>query len=72
MSEFAAILITTPDTLGGTLRFAGTRISVETVVALIKKGISLEELKKDYFPHLSEDALQVAKLLAEFKETKRS
>ena len=51
-----------PETMGGEFVFKGTRISVAHVGALAARGISVDELRKDY-PRLSPDDVRLALLL---------
>jgi len=34
---------------------SGTRITVQSVLELIREGISVEEIRRDYYPDLSHD-----------------
>jgi len=42
------ILVSTPDTLSGAIRFAGTRIPVEVLIHNLQDGMSLEEIVESY------------------------
>ena len=37
--------------------FKGTRIMVWQVLELLGKGVSVDEIRKDYFPQLSKEAI---------------
>jgi uncharacterized protein (DUF433 family) len=50
-----------PHTLGGAVRFKGTRISVEHVGLLVNRGLPFQELRED-FPSLSDEDLLFAGL----------
>lgn len=50
-------IITTPDTLFGKPRIAGTRIGVEFVLDLLASGWSEAQILENY-PHLKPDDLQ--------------
>jgi uncharacterized protein (DUF433 family) len=41
--ELQGVLVSTEDTLGGTIRFAGTRVPVQALIDTIASGNSLEE-----------------------------
>jgi len=46
------------DICGGKPCIAGTRIPVYMVVELIKHGLNLEEIQKDYYPDLTADQVR--------------
>ena len=37
---------------------AGTRITVESVIEVIEAGLSFEQIRKDYFPDLTDEDLK--------------
>lgn len=41
--ELSAVLVSTPDTLGGSVRFAGTRVPVQAIIDTLDDGEGLEE-----------------------------
>lgn len=41
-----------PNIYFGKLCVAGTRITVQNVLELVNKGLSFEEIQKDYYPDL--------------------
>ena len=47
-----AVLTSSPDVCGGRLRIDGTRITVNQIVTLYKRGYSAEEIA-DQYPHLT-------------------
>jgi uncharacterized protein (DUF433 family) len=55
--ELQEVLTSTPDTLGGALRFAGTRVAVSTLLDHIEFGYSLEEFLQT-FPTVSRKQAQ--------------
>jgi uncharacterized protein (DUF433 family) len=46
------MLVATPGTCGGRLRINGTRISVQQIASLFKRGLSAEDIEQTY-EHLS-------------------
>ena len=52
-------IVTTPDTLFGRPRIAGTRIGVDFVLGLLASGWSSQRILDEY-PHLKPDDLQAA------------
>ena len=42
----------------GTPCVAGTRITVRSVLELVREGLSFQEIVKDYYPDLSEDYIR--------------
>ena len=42
---------------GGTPVFKGTRIMAWQVLELLGQGITIEEIRQDYFPQLSKEAI---------------
>jgi uncharacterized protein (DUF433 family) len=46
------VLTSSPDVCGGRLRIDGTRITVNQIVTLYKRGYSAEEIA-DQYPHLT-------------------
>lgn len=51
------------DTLGGALRFGGTRLSLENLVSRLSKGEAVKSLKKDY-PYMRHE-IEFAQKLSE-------
>ena len=51
-TETTALLISSPDVCGGRLRIEGTRITVNQIAVLYKKGYSPEEIA-DMYPNLN-------------------
>jgi uncharacterized protein (DUF433 family) len=47
-----AVLTSSPDVCGGRLRIDGTRITVNQIVTLYKRGYSAEEIA-DQYPHVT-------------------
>ena len=41
--ELQGVLVSTPDTLGGSVRFAGTRIPVQALIDTLDEGDGIEE-----------------------------
>ena len=52
-------IVATPDTLHGTPRFQGTRISVSVVLDNLAAGVSIDELHRNY-PTLPAEAVSAA------------
>lgn len=55
--EWHGRIVTTPDTLFGRPRIAGTRIGVDFVLELLASGWSSERILEEY-PHLKPEDLQ--------------
>lgn len=49
-----------PHICGGDPVFKGTRIPIYLVLDLIEGGISIPEIRKDYYPQLSKEAIKAA------------
>ncbi len=47
--ELKDVLVSTPDTVSGAIRFAGTRVMVEVFLDSVADGLSLDEIL-DHFP----------------------
>jgi uncharacterized protein (DUF433 family) len=62
MIEKAPIISTSPDIMGGTPVFAGTRVPVQTLLDYLKAGESIDDFL-DGFPTVTKD--QVIALLEE-------
>ena len=56
-------IVSSPETLGGTPVFVGTRVSVAHVGALMLRGVPMAQMKED-FPRLKEEDFELAHLLA--------
>ena len=52
MSATHPLLIRTPDVCGGCLRIDGTRITVNQITTLYKRGLAAEDIT-DQYPHLT-------------------
>ena len=57
--EIGEYLVIDPEICRGELTFKGTRIPVETILVLLRKGYSLDMLLEDY-PQLPRDAIREA------------
>lgn len=55
--ELQGILVSTPDTLGGSVRFAGTRIPVQALLDTLDDGDGIEEFL-DSWPDVSREQAQ--------------
>ena len=55
------VLVATPDTLGGAIRFKGTRIHVKILFDYVLGGASLDEFLQNYPDIRREDAQAVLK-----------
>lgn len=55
--ELTGILVSTPDTLGGSVRFSGTRIPLQALLDTLQGGGSLEEFL-DGWPDVSREQAQ--------------
>lgn len=49
-----------PHICGGDPVFKGTRIPIYLVLDLIEGGVSIPEIRKRYYPQLSEEAIKAA------------
>jgi uncharacterized protein (DUF433 family) len=47
LTDISTLIVSTPDTCGGRLRIANTRITVQYIVNEIKSGMSPEEIIED-------------------------
>lgn len=61
-------IVSNPDVLGGEPVFRGTRIPLQHVAALIRKGVALNEIAED-FPALSSGDLAYARLFSRLSES---
>jgi uncharacterized protein (DUF433 family) len=61
----AALIISTPDVMGGTPVFAGTRVPAQTLLDYLKAGESIDDFLEG-FPTVSRE--QVIALLEEAEE----
>ncbi len=52
-------IVKTPGVLGGRARIAGTRIAVSHVVAMVKEGLTVDEILQEY-PHLTREQVEAA------------
>jgi uncharacterized protein (DUF433 family) len=50
-------IVSDSEICGGTPTFKGTRVMVWQVLELLGAGVSIEEIKEDYFPHLSKESI---------------
>ena len=50
---------TNPDIHFGKPCVAGTRIPVENVLELVRAGFSADEIRRDYYPDLTDSEIQV-------------
>ena len=51
-SDISSLLESTPDTCGGQLRIAGTRVTVNQIAVWYLQGYSAEDIA-DQYPHIS-------------------
>lgn len=58
-TEIGTLLVRSPNVCGGRLRIAGTRITVNQIVAWYKQGYSPEEIA-DQYPHITLAQIYVA------------
>ncbi len=66
MSQPEAVIVSSPDVLGGTPVFRGTRVPIQTLFDYIADGYRLEEFL-DNFPTVKrEDALRVLEAAAQY------
>ena len=56
-------IISDPEILGGTPVFRGTRIPLDHIAGLVRKGVPLGEITEDY-PSLSEQDIAFARVYA--------
>jgi uncharacterized protein (DUF433 family) len=61
--ELLARIVVNPKVMAGKPILKGTRITVELVLRLLAKGLSAEEILKDY-PHLTKDDITAVLLYA--------
>jgi uncharacterized protein (DUF433 family) len=59
--ELEGILVSTPDTLSGAIRFAGTRVPVQVLLDTLMSNRSLEDFLEGYPNVTREQALAVIK-----------
>lgn len=57
--ELMDVLVSTPDTLGGSVRFAGTRIPVQALIDSVEAGDGLDDVLKGWPDVEREQALAV-------------
>lgn len=50
-------IVADPEICGGQPTFKGTRIMVWQVLELLAAGVAIEEILRDYFPHLKRAAI---------------
>ena len=67
-------IITDPEICHGKPTFKGTRIMVSTILQLLGAGMSIDEIRKDYYPQLSRESIlsvfdYASKLLEHEKNT---
>ncbi len=63
-NEVGEHLVVDPEICHGQVTFKGTRVPVETILALLGKGYSVDQLLKSY-PELTRTAIEEALRLAE-------
>lgn len=68
-TEIATLLTSSPDVCGGRLRIDGTRITVNQIVTMYKRGYSPEEIA-DTYPNL--DCAHVYSALAYYHANKEA
>jgi uncharacterized protein (DUF433 family) len=56
-TEINNYVVVDNEVCGGKPVFKGTRIMVWQVLELLGKGVSVDEIRKDYFPQLSKEAI---------------
>ena len=59
MADFAAVIHSDPDILGGTPVFEGTRVPFRNLIDYLERGYSVEEFV-DAFPSVSRDQVIAA------------
>lgn len=52
--ELKDVLVSTPDTVSGAIRFAGTRVMVEVFLDSVAEGLSVDEIL-EHFPSIPRD-----------------
>lgn len=62
-NEIGEHLVVDPEICHGQVTFKGTRVPVETILALLGKGYSVDQLLKSY-PELTRTAIEEALRLA--------
>ena len=55
--EINDYIVSDSDICGGTPTFTGTRIMVWQVLELLGAGVKMDDIIKDYFPSISEEAI---------------
>jgi len=56
-TDINKFIVSDTEICGGTPTFKGYRIMVSTVLELLGAGISLDEIRKDYYPQLTKEAI---------------
>ena len=56
--EINDYIIADSEVCGGKLVFKETRVMVWQVLELLGAGVSINEIRQDYFPQLSKEAIQ--------------
>ena len=55
--DLSGVIVSTPDTLHGALRFAGTRVFVQSLLDYVNAGSPFDEFL-DHFPDVSREQAQ--------------
>lgn len=55
--EINEFIVSDTEICNGTPIFKGTRVMVWQVLELLGVGVSIEEILRDYFPHLTKSAI---------------
>ena len=56
-TEINSYIVADSEICGGTPTFKGTRVMVWQVMELLGAGISIDEILKSYFPHITKPAI---------------
>jgi uncharacterized protein (DUF433 family) len=55
--EINDYIVSDSEICGGTPTFKGSRVMVWQVLELLGAGVKIEEIRRDYFPHISKEAI---------------
>ena len=55
--EINEYIVADDEVCGGDLTFKGTRVMIWQVIELLGAGVTIEEILKDYFPHITKEAI---------------
>jgi uncharacterized protein (DUF433 family) len=55
--EINEFIVSDSEVCGGTPIFKNTRVMVWQILELLGAGVNIQEIRKDYFPHISEEAV---------------